>query len=77
MAQAIASKMHYISEYAPSVEYYAFTTSSKYGGYAYSYLRKLEEGERTPLILKVMNETERTEEIARNAFRYNDYCINT
>ena len=64
VAQAIASKMHYISEYAQVL---SITHLPQVASMAdtHIHIEKVEEGERTHTILKVMNETERTEEIAR------------
>ena len=64
VAQAIASKMHYISEYAQVL---SITHLPQVASMAdtHIHIEKVEEGERTHTILKVMDETERTEEIAR------------
>ena len=64
VAQAIASKMHYISEYAQVL---SITHLPQVASMAdtHIHIEKVEEGERTHTILKVMNETERIEEIAR------------
>ena len=64
VAQAIASKMHYISEYAQVL---SITHLPQVASMAdtHIHIEKVEEGERTHTILKVMDEEERTEEIAR------------
>lgn len=64
VAQAIASKMHYISEYAQVL---SITHLPQVASMAdtHIHIEKVEEGERTHTILKVMDEAERTEEIAR------------
>ena len=64
VAQAIASKMHYISEYAQVL---SITHLPQVASMAdtHIHIEKVEEGERTHTILKVMNEMDRTEEIAR------------
>ena len=64
VAQAIASKMHYISEYAKVL---SITHLPQVASMAdtHIHIEKVEEGERTHTILKVMDEEERTEEIAR------------
>lgn len=64
VAQAIASKMHYISEYAQVL---SITHLPQVASMAdtHIHIEKVEEGERTHTILKVMDQTERTEEIAR------------
>ena len=64
VAQAIASKMHYISEYAQVL---SITHLPQVASMAdtHIHIEKVEEGERTHTILKVMGEADRTEEIAR------------
>jgi len=64
VAQAIASKMHYISEYAQVL---SITHLPQVASMAdtHIHIEKVEEGDRTHTILKVMDQTERTEEIAR------------
>lgn len=64
VAQAIASKMHYISEYAQVL---SITHLPQVASMAdtHIHIEKVEEGDRTHTILKVMDEAERTEEIAR------------
>ena len=64
VAQAIASKMHYISEYAQVL---SITHLPQVASMAdtHIHIEKVEEGERTHTILKVMDEADRTEEIAR------------
>ena len=64
VAQAIASKMHYISEYAQVL---SITHLPQVASMAdtHIHIEKVEESERTHTILKVMDEEERTEEIAR------------
>ena len=64
VAQAISSKMHYISEYAQVL---SITHLPQVASMAdtHIHIEKVEEGERTHTILKVMDEEERTEEIAR------------
>ena len=64
VAQAIASNMHYISEYAQVL---SITHLPQVASMAdtHIHIEKVEEGERTHTILKVMDEEERTEEIAR------------